>query len=113
MTKGQDEVVVKNADVHNVKQGGLISKALNRQANKENAWSPEEQRAFQAQAGFCLLPAAKPFVCSILMMNDDDFRRILSAYSQDMLQCMHAFAMLQLAFPKRLAGIGRYLAEYS
>ena len=49
VVKGSDETVVKNADVHNVKQGGLISKALNRTANKENAWTPEEQAAFQNQ----------------------------------------------------------------
>ena len=52
VVKGQDETVVKNADLHNAKQGGLISKALNRGAskeNKENAWGAEEQRAFNAQ----------------------------------------------------------------
>ncbi len=52
VVKGGDEVVVQNADLHNAKQGGLISKALNRTANKENAWSPEEQQAFRAQVWF-------------------------------------------------------------
>ena len=51
VVKGQDETVVKNADLHNAKQGGLISKALHRGSAQGNAWSPEEQRAFQAQVG--------------------------------------------------------------
>ena len=36
-------------DVDNVMQGVLIRKALIRTANKENAWTPEEQAAFQNQ----------------------------------------------------------------